>query len=137
MRRRRQWMSHQAVELNVIPLIDVVFFLLVFYVISTSFTPETAVPVERPRSTQATTSDVPAVQVVVTSTGEVVLGTRTVGEQEISAAVAAELRRLGATRVVLVADRRVPTGTLLAVMDSCTAGGAVSVDVAATTGGGQ
>ena len=138
--RRRGWQRHAhhgQVELNVIPLIDVVFFLLVFYVISTSFTPETAVPVERPRSTQATTSDVPSVQVVITGAGEVVLGTRTVGEQEISAAVAAELRRLGATRVVLVADRRVPTGMLLAVMDSCTAGGAVNVDVAATTGDGR
>ncbi len=137
MRRRRQWMSHQAVELNVIPLIDVVFFLLVFYVISTSFTPETAVPVERPRSTQAATSDVPTVQVVITATGEVILGTRRVSDQDLPAAVAAELRRLGATRVVLVADRQVTTGALLAVMDACTAGGAASVDVAATAGGGR
>lgn len=134
MRHRRRWISHQAVELNVIPLIDVIFFLLVFYVISTSFTPETAVPVERPQSTQATVSDVAAVQVVITAAGEVVLGTHPLAAAEIPAAVATELRRVGATRVVLVADRAVPTGTLLAVMDACTAGGAASVDVAATAG---
>ena len=132
MRHRRRWMSHQAVELNVIPLIDVVFFLLVFYVISTSFTPETAVPIERPQSSQAAVSDVPSVQVVVTAAGEVVLAAHTVGEHEVAAAVADELRRVGATRVVLVADRLVPTGTLLSVMDACTAGGATAVDVAAT-----
>ena len=137
MRRRRAWSDHRQVELNVIPLIDVVFFLLVFYVISTSFTPESAVPVERPQSSHATVSEVPSVQVAVTAEGDVVVGSQSVAASEVSAAVGAELGRLGATRVVLVADRRVPTGTLLAVMDACTAGGAGSVDVAATAGNAQ
>ena len=51
--RRRQ--GHQPIDLNVIPLIDVVFFLLIFYVISTSFMQESAVSIQRPASTQATT----------------------------------------------------------------------------------
>ncbi len=134
MRRRRSWSAERHVELNVIPLIDVVFFLLVFYVISTSFTPESAVPIERPQSSTATVSEVPSVQVAVTAEGDVVVGNRTVGAADLPAAVGAELGRVGATRVVLIADRRVPTGTLLAVMDACTAGGAGSVDVAATAG---
>ncbi len=137
MRRRRSWSAERHVELNVIPLIDVVFFLLVFYVISTSFTPESAVPIERPQSSTATVSDVPSVQVAVTAEGDVVVGNRTVGAADLPAAVGAELGRVGATRVVLIADRRVPTGTLLAVMDACTAGGAGSVDVAATAGNPQ
>jgi biopolymer transport protein ExbD len=134
MRRRRAWVSHQAVELNVIPLIDVVFFLLVFYVISTSFTPETAVAVARPQSSQATTSDVPSVQVVVTAGGTLVLAGHQLTTAELPAAVAAELARSGASRVVVVADRQVPTGDLLAIMDGCTAGGAKAVDVAAFAG---
>ena len=134
MRRRRSFTGHQQVELNVIPLIDVVFFLLVFYVISTSFTTESAVQVERPQSTRAATSDIPAVQVAVTAVGEILVGSRTVTMPDLSSGVAAELARSAATRVVLIADRSVPTGTLLAVMDACTAGGATSVDVAATAG---
>lgn len=134
MRRRRAWISHQAVELNVIPLIDVVFFLLVFYVISTSFTPESTVAVARPHSTQATVSETPNVQVVVTATGEVVVGGRQLPLSELPAAVASELAHRGVTRVVVVADKQVPTGDLLAVMDGCTAGGASGVDLAAYAG---
>ncbi len=134
MRRRRVWSAHRSVELNVIPLIDVVFFLLVFYVISTSFTPESVVAIERPQSNHATSSDNPNVQVAVTADGEVIVGSRNVSSAEVSAAVESELARVGSTRVVVVADRRVPTGTLLEVMDACTAGGALSVDVAATVG---
>ena len=134
MRRRRSWVAHQAVELNVIPLIDVVFFLLVFYVISTSFTPEATVAVDRPQSTQATTSSTPSLQVVATATGEIVIAGQRVEPTAISQAVAGELARLGISRVVLIADRQVPTGQLLSLMDACTAGGASAVDVAATAG---
>ena len=134
MRRRRSFTGHQQIELNVIPLIDVVFFLLVFYVISTSFTTESAVQVERPQSSRAATSDIPAAQVVITAAGELLVGARSVALADLAAGVAVELARSGATRVVLIADRSVPTGTLLAVMDACTAGGATNVDVAATAG---
>ena len=132
MRRRRMWSAHRPVELNVIPLIDVVFFLLVFYVISTSFTPESAVTVERPQSTQASTSESPSLQVAVTVDDEVIIAGQSLTTTQVAAAVGTELARLGTTRVVVVADRRVPTGTLLSVMDACSAGGASSVDVAAT-----
>ena len=137
MRRRRSFTGHQQVELNVIPLIDVVFFLLVFYVISTSFTTENTVQIERPQSSQAATSDIPAVQVAITAVGEILVGSRTVTMPDLSSGVATELARTGVARVVLIADRSVPTGTLLAVMDACTAGGASSVDVAATAGRAQ
>jgi biopolymer transport protein ExbD len=126
------WSAHRPVELNVIPLIDVVFFLLVFYVISTSFTPESAVTVERPQSTQASTSESPSLQVAVTVDDEVIIAGQSLATAQVAAAVGTELARLGTTRVVVVADRRVPTGTLLSVMDACSAGGASSVDVAAT-----
>jgi biopolymer transport protein ExbD len=126
------WWAHRPVELNVIPLIDVVFFLLVFYVISTSFTPESAVTVERPQSTQASTSESPSLQVAVTVDDEVIIAGQSLTTTQVAAAVGTELARLGTTRVVVVADRRVPTGTLLSVMDACSAGGASSVDVAAT-----
>jgi biopolymer transport protein ExbD len=132
MRRRRMWSAHRPVELNVIPLIDVVFFLLVFYVISTSFTPESAVTIERPQSTQASTSESPSLQVAVTVDDEVIIAGQSLATAQIATAVNAELARLGTSRVVVVADRRVPTGILLTVMDACSAGGASSVDVAAT-----
>ena len=126
------WSAHRPVELNVIPLIDVVFFLLVFYVISTSFTPESAVTIERPQSTQASTSESPSLQVAVTVDDEVIIAGQSLATAQIATAVSAELARLGTSRVVVVADRRVPTGILLTVMDACSAGGASSVDVAAT-----
>lgn len=133
MRRRRSIRSghHQHVELNVIPLIDVVFFLLVFYVISTSFTQETAVPIDRPHSSQASVVSGSFVAVAISKTGSIHLGPQVLTLAATSEAVRAALREQAADQVVIIPDQQTPTGTLLAVMDACELAGAASVNVAA------
>jgi biopolymer transport protein ExbD len=130
--RRRQ--AHPPIDLNVIPLIDVVFFLLIFYVISTAFVQETAVPLSRPASSQATAVAGAFVPVAIVKSGAVQIGAQIVDADRAQEAVAAALRAGAATKVVVIPDRDVPTGLLLRVMDACSAAGASSVDVAATPG---
>ncbi len=131
--RRRH--GHQPIELNVIPLIDVVFFLLIFYVISTSFVQETAVTLQRPASSQASAVSGGFVAVAIVKSGAIQVGTQVVDVAGLPEAVKAALDAGNTGKVVVVPDRETPTGLLLNVMDACTAGGAVSVDVAALKGG--
>lgn len=136
--RRRGWQRHMhqgQVELNVIPLIDVVFFLLVFYVISTSFVHETAVPIDRPQSSQAVAVQDGFVPVALVKSGAIHVGERVVDLAGLPAEVSSALSQANVTRVVVIADREAPTGLLLRVMDACQAGGAEHVDVAATRDG--
>lgn len=136
--RRRAWQRQGTsahVELNVIPLIDVVFFLLVFYVISTSFVQETAVAIDRPSSSQATAVTSAYVPVAIVASGAVQIGAQLTDAAHVSPLLASALAQAGTTRVVVLADRAVPTGELLTVMDACRSGGATAVDVAATSGG--
>jgi biopolymer transport protein ExbD len=137
--RKRTWragFNHGHVELNVIPLIDVVFFLLVFYVISTSFAPEAGVVVERPSSTRAQSLGGDFVPVAVTRAGLIQVGPRSTDLAGLPAVVDDALRSGSATRVLVIADREVSTGLLLQIMDACSAGGAAEVEVAATREGG-
>jgi biopolymer transport protein ExbD len=135
-RRHRRRAAHGHVELNVIPLIDVVFFLLVFYVISTSFVQEAAVPIDRPASSRATQVQAGFVPVAVVKSGAIHVGPMVVDLRSLADAVHAALDHANATRVLVIADREVPTGLLLKVMDACQAGGAQAVDVAANKDGG-
>ncbi len=120
-----------GVEINVISLIDILFVLLVFFMVTTSFTADTSIDIERPGSAQAQAVDTTATLLVaLTAVGEVVLPSGgLVGEPV--AAIRAALAQNRATRVLLVADRAVPTGRMLEVMDACTAAGAEHVDLAA------
>ncbi|MBA3700662.1 MAG: biopolymer transporter ExbD [Planctomycetes bacterium] len=128
--RRRQ--GHQQIDLNVIPLIDVVFFLLIFYVISTSFMQETAVAVQRPASTQATTVSGGFVPVAIVKSGAIQVGPQVIALEQVRETVAAALTAGNTSTVLVIPDREVPTGLLLKVMDACSAAGAAKVDVAAT-----
>ena len=128
--RRRQ--AHQQIELNVIPLIDVVFFLLIFYVISTSFVQESAVAIQRPTSSQSTTVTGGFVPVAIVKSGAIQVGPQVVDVAQVREVVAAALIAGNTTKVLVIPDREVPTGLLLRVMDACAAAGAAQVDVAAT-----
>ena len=129
LRRRRQ--GHQQIDLNVIPLIDVVFFLLIFYVISTSFVQETAVSIQRPASSQATTTSGGFVPVAIVKSGAVQVGTQMVDVTQLRDVVGAAMAAGNTGKVLVIPDREVPTGLLLRVMDACSAAGATQVDVAA------
>jgi biopolymer transport protein ExbD len=130
LRRRRQ--SHQPIDLNVIPLIDVVFFLLIFYVISTSFIQETSVSIQRPTSTQAAATTSGFVPVAIVKSGAIQVGAQVVDLAQVRDVVAAALTAGNTTKALVIPDREVPTGLLLRVMDACSAAGATQVDVAAT-----
>ncbi len=119
-----------GVEINVISLIDILFVLLVFFMVTTSFTADSTVDIERPGSAQARPTEANDVLLVaLTASGAVLLPGGAHGDG--LGALAAALQRSGAVRVLLVADRQVSTGRMLEVMDACTAAGAQRVDLAA------
>jgi len=134
LQRRRQ--AHPPIELNVIPLIDVVFFLLIFYVISTSFVQETAIPLQRPSSSQAVAMNGGFVPVAIVKSGVIQIGPQVVDLDGVADAVRVAMDAGATAKVVVIPDREVPAGLLLQVMDACSAAGAESVDVAATRDGG-
>ena len=129
LRQRRR--AATGVEINVISLIDILFVLLVFFMVTTSFTADTSVDIERPGASRVQAAD-PAgtLLVALSAAGEVVLTGGAVGGDPVPA-IRRALAENRATRVLLVADRMVPTGRMLEIMDACTAAGAEKVDLAA------
>jgi len=132
MLRLRRRASHGPIDLNVIPLIDVVFFLLIFYVISTSFVEETAVRLDRPASAGAAPVAGGFTAVAVLPGGLVQVGAQVTEAATLEHTLRPVLAGAATRSVLVIPDRSVPTGLLLAVMDACTAAGATSVEVAAT-----
>ena len=120
--------QHATVEMA--PLIDMVFILLIFYIVSTSFTQDAGVTVNRPGSRWAQSITARHLPVAITKAGTVHVAGRAIGPDEISA-IEKALRDQSLRNVVIQADRDVPTFLLLRVMDTCKAAGADTVSVAA------
>jgi len=125
---RRRGTTGATIEMA--PLIDMVFILLIFYIVSTSFVQDAGVLVNRPESRSAQPVTSKHVPVAITKGGTVHVGGRAIGPDD-TAPIAAALKALGASGVIIQADRDVPTALLLRVLDTCKAAGAKTVNVAA------
>jgi biopolymer transport protein ExbD len=122
--------DRRGASVDMAPLIDMVFILLIFFMVSTTFVRESGVEITRPQSALAQSVDPGFVPVAIDKRGSVHIGGRLIPADSIRD-VANTLRETNRTRIVIQADRDVPTHILLKVLDTCRLAGAKQVDVAA------
>lgn len=116
-------------EINISPLIDMVFILLIFFIVTTVFVEETGVDVNKPQASSATDLEKNSILIAITANQKVVYGGREIGP----AGVRATVRRLcqkDKMPVIVQADKTVPTELLVRVIDEAKLAGAESVNVA-------
>jgi len=92
MRRFRHFSADDsASEINISPLIDVVFILLIFFIVTTVFVEETGVDVNKPRAASAEDLEKNSILIAVTANGQVYQGGRSIGVNGVRSVVAAML----------------------------------------------
>ncbi len=123
--------SSAGVEINMSPLIDMVFLLLIFFVVTTVFVEDPGVEVQKPSAMSAEPVARESLQIALTADGRIVYGGRALALHAVRGVVARQLREREAP-VVILADAAASTGDLVALIDECKLGGATAVSVAAT-----
>ena len=120
----------RGVEINISPLIDVVFLLLIFFVVATVFVQETGVDVQKPRAASAHNLDRKSILFALTREGDVVYGGRRIGLNGVRGVVTQLLQ--GEDRPVSrVGDENANVGVLVDLIDECKLAGASQVSIAA------
>lgn len=130
---KRAQMSDQVekgVEVNMSPLIDCVFLLLIFFIVTTVFVEETGVEVDKPQAASASDLEKQSVMIAITAAGKIVYGGQEISINSLRGVVKRQLTT-PETPVILLADGEVPTRLLVEVMDECKLAGAEKVSVAA------
>ncbi len=122
-------------EINISPLIDIVFILLIFFIVTTVFVEETGVEIEKPRAAAQEDLDRESILIGVTAEGGVYYGGREIGVGGVRAVVARMLKA-DKVPVVIQADRRTPTEKTVAVLDEAKLAGAERVFVSTVGDGG-
>ena len=118
-------------EVNMGPLIDMVFLLLIFFVVTTSFVKESGVDVMRATAATAETKERGTILIAVTSTGEVHFDRQKIDVRSVRSLVERALAEDPDAGVVVVADKKSETGTVVLVIDQCRLAGAANVSLAA------
>jgi biopolymer transport protein ExbD len=128
--RRSRRSRERRASIDLAPLIDMVFILLVFFLLTATFIPEQGLGLQRARSTQGEAIGPRALRVAITADGALYLEGRRIDEAVLKASCEARLRSEADARLVLVPDRDLPSGSLVAVMDLAREAGLDNIVVA-------
>ena len=126
--------DNKSTEINISPLIDIVFILLIFFIVTTVFFEETGVEINKPQAISQNDLESKSILIAITSDEQVFYGGRNIG----TGGVRNLVKRMSTKEplpVILQADEMVPTKLLIKVLDEAKLGGAISVNVSTKTGG--
>ena len=127
--RSKRALTAQA-EIQMTPLIDMVFILLIFFVVTTSFVSETGLNIQRPQSSSSETLPHENIPVAIGADGRITVDGRRVGLLSIRSFLQKRLRMQPGLAVVLVADKAVSVDRVVRVMDEVRAAGISEVALA-------
>lgn len=122
--------AQRGVDINMSPLIDCVFLLLIFFIVTTVFVEETGVEVQKPQAASAQDLEKHSILIALTVDGRIHYGGHEIGLGEVRGIVARQLREKDAP-VIILADGDARTSPLVDLIDECKLAGAKQVSLAA------
>jgi biopolymer transport protein ExbD len=118
-------------ELGILNLIDVLFVLLLFFLITSSFSEETVVKVDRAQASTAETTESAGLRISITASGAVFTEGVAVELAELKRRVERAIARDRTSSAIVIPDRAVPAGRLVEVLDAVREAGIQNVAIAA------
>lgn len=136
MARKHARQSDEA-AIDMTPMLDIVFIMLIFFIVTTSFVKEAGLDVDRPPAETAVQQVRGNVMIAISETGEIWMSKREVELEQVRLLVQQAMTENPEGSVVIIADELAPTAALIQVMDEARLGGAEQVAVAAREAGGS
>jgi biopolymer transport protein ExbD len=132
MRRTHTKQETAAESVNLTPLIDMVFILLIFFLVTASFTKESGIDVDRPTAQTANREEHGSMIIGVSKKGDIWIDNQKIDLR----AVRAHVEHLHAQNpegtVIILADKNARTGTTVEVLDQVRLAGVSNVSIAAS-----
>lgn len=119
--------SEAGVDIS--PLIDCVFILLIFFIVTTTFVEETGVEVDKPQAASSVQLEKTSILLAITDKGEIVYGGREIGIAGVQPLVKRMMQK-EEVPVIVQADQNVKSGLLVRVIDEAKLAGAAKVSIA-------
>ena len=129
--RRKNRIKNEENSLDLTPMMDIVFIMLIFFIVTASFVKETGVDINRPNAETAERDERGNILVAITATNEIWIDKRRVDLK----AVRANIERLKIEypegSVIIQADKESRSGLLVEAMDQIRLAGVQNISIAA------
>ncbi len=119
-------------SIDVSPLIDMVFILLIFFMVTTTFVKDMKLDLDRPSAASASMASTKVIRVYIDNSGEVYIDNQPIKIWAIQSKLRDLLRTSVDKSVLVITDSNIPVSNLIDVIDECRMSGAKDVAVSTT-----
>ena len=130
MRRRRVRKKSES-EVNLTPMLDVVFIMLIFFIVTASFVKESGIEISRPGASTAVRKEKGNILIAISANDQIWMNRRQVDPRALRANIERAHAENPQGAVIIQADREAKTGLLVKVMDAARGAGVKSISLAA------
>ena len=118
-------------EINITPMLDIVFIMLIFFIVTTSFTQETGAIIAKPIAEQAASLRSGTILIGIKANDDIWMKKRLIELREVRSMVASSKAENPKGSVVIVADKNSRIGTVTQVMDQVRMAGVQGIAISA------
>ena len=126
---RRQHKAEEA-QVDLTPMLDIVFIMLIFFIVTSSFTKESGIEVNRPKASNAVSKKEASVFVAVTADNTIFIDKRQVDVERIQSTLQGLDIDLKSASLVIQADNLAYNGSVVRVMDAAKGAGITKIALA-------
>jgi len=124
--------SQNVDNIDVSPLIDMVFILLIFFMVTTTFVKDMKVDLNRPSASSASLASQKVIRVYIDNAGEIYIDNQSVKLWAIQSKLRDLLRTSSEKSILVVTDSDIAVSNLIDVVDECRMSGAKDIAVSTT-----
>ncbi|NND58953.1 MAG: biopolymer transporter ExbD [Gammaproteobacteria bacterium] len=131
---RKHANTEEETEINITPMLDIVFIMLIFFIVTTSFIKETGIDPKRPDAQTAEEQARGNILIAVSETGQIWMHKKRVDILDVRSMVESAKKETPESSAIIIADEESETGLLIDLMDQVRLGGVTNISVAAEEG---
>ena len=132
---KRHAAQQEETEINITPMLDIVFIMLIFFIVTTSFIKETGIDPNRPEAATAIAQERGNILIAINEIGDIWMNKRKIELAAVRQEVEQARNESPESTVVIIADEKSATGVLIDLMDQIRLAGVTNISVAAEEGG--
>ena len=128
MARKKHSTMEEEAQIDMTPMLDIVFIMLIFFIVTTSFVKPSGLDYNKPKASQATSKPSANIFIGISKTGVIMMENRQVDIERVTANVE---RMLAEAAVLIQADKDALHGLVVKVLDNVKAAGIDKISVSA------
>ena len=115
---RKRNRDEEDAAIDMTPMLDIVFIMLIFFIVSTSFLKEAGIEVQKPKAAKATAQSKANIFIAIRDSGEIWMDKRVVDVERVGANLEKMLAETPSETIIIQADKEAKHGQVVKVMDA-------------------